>query len=586
MGILKLLFITNLLLLLLPFQLQSANTYNVGDPVPLFVNKIGPLDNPSETYQYYELAFCHPDQVLEEKESLGEVLNGDRLANALYELEFAVNKTGAALCQQKLNSGEIAKFRHAITYNFYYQMYYDDLPLWAFIGKVEEGNWTDDGKGPKYLLFTHVQFDALYNGNQVIEIHAFSDPSHAIDVTEDVDVKVDFTYSVSWKRTSTPYKNRMDTYSAASLLPILQKTHWFSFVNSIVIVILLMGLLTVLFMRHLKNDIRKWSIQDEDEEKEVGWKYIHGDVFRCPANLPLFSAVLGGGTQLLSMVLILFVLAFLGVFLPYSRGTLSSSILISYILTTAIAGYSSASFCSQYAETGWERSALLAGILFSGPFLSTAFFLNILAAYFGVTIALPLGTILLIVLIYTLVAIPLLVLGGVVGHRYKSDLQSFPVTKKCPREIPSLSWYRKTPAQMFLAGLLPFSAIVLELHNLCATLWGYKIYTSPGILFVTFVILAILTAMLSVGLTYFQLAAEDHEWWWRSVLRGGSTAIFMLSYCTYFYLKSNMRGILQTAFFFGYSACMCYAFFLMLGTVSFQASLLFVGRIYHAVKSE
>ncbi|KAK4409077.1 Transmembrane 9 superfamily member 5 [Sesamum angolense] len=224
MGILKLLFVTNLLLLL-PFQLQSANTYNVGDPVPLFVNKIGPLHNPSETYQYYELAFCHPDQVLEEKESLGEVLNGDRLANALYELEFAVNKTGAALCQQKLNSGEIAEFRHAITYNFYYQLYYDDLPLWAFIGKFEEGNWTDDGKGPKYFLFTHVQFDALYNGNQVIEIHAFSDPSHAIDVTEDVDVKVDFTYSVSWKRTSTPYKNRMDRYSAASLLPILQKTH-------------------------------------------------------------------------------------------------------------------------------------------------------------------------------------------------------------------------------------------------------------------------------------------------------------------------------------------------------------------------
>ncbi|KAL0389992.1 UNVERIFIED_CONTAM: Transmembrane 9 superfamily member 5 [Sesamum calycinum] len=429
---------------------------------------------------------------------------------SVIQLEFAVNKTGAALCQQKLNSGEIAEFRHAITYNFYYQMYYDDLPLWAFIGKFEEGNWTDDGKGPKYFLFTHVEFDALYNG-KVIEIHAFSDPSHAIDVTEDVDVKVDFTYSVSWKRTSTPYKNRMDRYSAASLLPILQKTHWFSFVNSIVIVILLMGLLTVLFMRHLKNDIRKWSIGDEDEEKEVGWKYIHGDVFRCPRNLPLFSAILGSGTQLLSMVLILFVLAFLGVFHPYSRGTLSSSILISYILTTVVAGYSSASFCSQYAETGWERSALLAGILFSGPFLLTAFFLNILAAYFNVTTALPLGTILLIFLIYTLVAIPLLVLGGVVGHRYKSDLQSFPVTKKCPREIPSLSW---------------------------------------------------------------------------SVLRGSSTAIFMFSYCTYFYLKSNMSGILQAAFFFGYSACMCYAFFLMLGTVSFQASLLFVRRIYHAVKSE
>ncbi|KAI3450710.1 hypothetical protein Pfo_007375 [Paulownia fortunei] len=585
MGILKLLFLTNLLLLLL-IPLHSANTYNVGDPVPLFVNKIGPLHNPSETYKYYELAFCRPDQVLEKKESLGEVLNGDRLANALYDLEFAVNKTRAVLCQQKLNRGDVAKFRDAITNDFYYQMYYDDLPMWAFIGKVEDGSWTADGKGPKYFLFTHVRFDALYNGNQVIETHAFSDPSHVVDVTEDVDVKVEFTYSIFWYGTSTPYKNRIDRYSGASLLPILHQTHWFSFVNSIVILILLLGLLTLLFMRHLKNDLRKWSIGDEDEEKEVGWKYIHGDVFRCPTNLPLFSAVLGCGTQLLTMVSILFVLAFLGVFYPYSHGALSSFIFIAYIFTSAVAGYSSTSFCSQYAETGWERSVLLAGILSLGPFLFTAFILNILATYFGVTAALPLGTIFVIFLVYALVAIPLLVLGGVVGHRYKSDLQSSPVTKKCPREIPSLAWYRKTPAQMFLGGLLPFSAIILELHNLCATVWGYKIYTIPGILFITFIILVILTAMLSVGLTYFQLAVEDHEWWWRSVLRGGSTAIFMFSYCIYFYFKSNMSGILQTFFFFGYSACMCYAFFLMLGAVGFQASLLFVRRIYYAVKSE
>lgn len=197
------------------------------------------------------------DPVLEKKESFGEVLNGDRLENALYDLEFSVNKTGAVLCQRKLNKGDVAKFRHAITNDFYYVMYYDDLPLWAYIGKVEDGSWTADDKGQKCFLFTHVQFDVLYNGNQVIEIHAFSDPSHVVDVTEDVDVKVEFTYSIFWNATTMPYKNRMERYSKASLLPILHQSHWFSFVNSAVIVILLMGLLTVLFMRHLKNDLRK-----------------------------------------------------------------------------------------------------------------------------------------------------------------------------------------------------------------------------------------------------------------------------------------------------------------------------------------
>jgi len=34
----------------------------------------------------------------------------------------------------------------------------DELPVHGFIGHVEEG---------KHYLFTHVQFNALYNGNQV-----------------------------------------------------------------------------------------------------------------------------------------------------------------------------------------------------------------------------------------------------------------------------------------------------------------------------------------------------------------------------------------------------------------------------------
>lgn len=74
--------------------------------------------------------------------------------------------------------------------------------------------------------------------------------------------------------------------------------------------------------------------------------------------------------------------------------------------------------------------------------------------------------------------------------------------------------------------------------------------------------------------------------WCRSILRGGSIAIFMFGYAIYFYAKSNMRGFLQLSFFFGYNACICYALFLMLGTISFRASLLFVQHIYRSVKNE
>ena len=54
-------------------------------------------------------------------------------------------------------------------------------------------------------------------------------------------------------------------------------------------------------------------------------------------------------------------------------------------------------------------------------------------------------------------------------------------------------------------------------------MWGHKIYTIWTILFIVFIILNIVTAFITIALTYFQLAVEDHAWWWRSFLCGGST---------------------------------------------------------------
>ncbi|KAJ0076867.1 hypothetical protein Patl1_35650 [Pistacia atlantica] len=82
-----------------------------------------------------------------------------------------------------------------------------------------------------------------------------------------------------------------------------------------------------------------------------------------------------------------------------------------------------------------------------------------------------------------------------------------------PRKIPPLSWYPGAIPQMAMAGFLPF----IKVYYMFASVWGHKIYTIYIILFIIFIILLIVTAFITVALTYFQLAAEDHEWWWRYV---------------------------------------------------------------------
>jgi hypothetical protein len=38
----------------------------------------------------------------------------------------------------ELNAKDLKKFRKAVKDDYYFQMYYDDLPIWGFIGKIEK----------------------------------------------------------------------------------------------------------------------------------------------------------------------------------------------------------------------------------------------------------------------------------------------------------------------------------------------------------------------------------------------------------------------------------------------------------------
>ncbi|KAG5531885.1 hypothetical protein RHGRI_026482 [Rhododendron griersonianum] len=493
----------------------SDHRYNRGDPVPLYANKVGPFHNPSETYRYFDLPFCLPAHVKEKKEALGEVLNGDRLVSAPYTLDFLADKDSEVVCKKKLTTEEVAQFRTAVRKDYFFQMYYDDLPIWGFVGKVDrEGK--SDPSDYKYFLFKHIHFDILYNVDCVIEVNARMDPHSVVDLIEDKEVDAEFTYTVKWRETDIPFENRMDKFSQTSSLPHHLEIHWFSIINSCVTVLLLTGFLATILMRVLKNDFMKYAHDEEtdDDQEETGWKYIHGDVFRFPKHKSLFSAALGSGTQLFTLTVFIFLLALVGVFYPYNRGAVFTALVVIYACTSGIAGYTATSYYFQLEGTNWVRNLVLTGCLFCGPLFLTFCFLNTVAISYSSTAALPFGTIVVIVLIWALVTSPLLVLGGIAGKNSKAEFQAPCRTTKYPREIPQLPWYRSTISQMAMAGFLPFSAIYIELYYIFASVWGHRIYTIYGILFIVFIILLIVTAFITVALTYFQLAAEDHGWWW------------------------------------------------------------------------
>ncbi|KAL4853449.1 Transmembrane 9 superfamily member 3 [Chlorella vulgaris] len=584
------------ILLLVAGAAAKEHKYKQGQEVSIWANKVGPFANPTETYQYFNLPFCHPKEGKEYKpEGLGEVLEGDRLVSTPYKLLFKEDKENEVLCTQVLDSDDLDQLRDAVAEDYYFQMFIDSLPIWGFIGKVEklgEGGGGKQGGGEKLSLFTHIHFDVLHSKDQVIQVDISTDPSKTVDITTADKAEVEFTYSVSWKGTDIPYERRMDKYAKYSFLPQHLEIHWFSIVNSCVTVLLLTGFLATILMRVLKNDFIKYTNSSRDDEalednEETGWKLVHGDVFRFPPHLNLFCAVVGSGTQILAMALLIFAMSLAGTYYPYNGGAMLTSVVVFYALTAGIAGYVSAALYKIMGGTNWVRNVLTTTLLFCGPLLAMFSYLNTVAWAYGSTAALPFGTIVIMLVLWALVTFPLTVVGGIMGKNTKAEFNAPCRTTKYPREIPPLPWYRQTVPQMLMAGFLPFSAIYIELYYIFASVWGHKVYTIYSILFIVFIILIIVTAFITIALTYFQLAVEDHSWWWRSVMCGGSTALFIYAYCFYYwYARSDMNGLMQASFYFGYMLMVCYGFFLMLGSVGFRASLGFVRHIYKAIKCE
>ena len=149
--------------------------------------------------------------------SLREALNGDRLVSAPYKLEFLVEKDSQVLCRKKLTREEVSLFRSVIAKDFYYEMYFDDLPIWGFIGRTGRQQGPDTNE-LRYFIMNNIQFEIHYNEDRVIKVSILAFMIDNIDITENMEVEIEFIYSVIWKKTNTTFEKRMDTYKFSSLL--------------------------------------------------------------------------------------------------------------------------------------------------------------------------------------------------------------------------------------------------------------------------------------------------------------------------------------------------------------------------------
>lgn len=187
--------------------------------------------------------------------------------------------------------------------------------------------------------------------------------------------------------------------------------------------------------------------------------------------------------------------------------------------------------------------------------------------------------------IWVALILPLNLVGNVGGRRFAGKANNPCRINAMARVIPDKPWYLTPYVRLSLAGLLPFGGIFIELYFIFTSFWNYKYYYVYGFALMVLVILTVVTLCVAVVGTYMLLNAEDHLWQWNSIFSGLSTGLYIFLYAFYyFHYHTKMSGVMQTAYYFGYTFLLCVVAGLVCASLAFTGASFFIHKIYRNVK--
>ncbi|KAE9595313.1 putative nonaspanin (TM9SF) [Lupinus albus] len=621
------------------------HTYSNEDPIYAKVNSLTSIET-ELPFSYYSLPYCKPlGGIKKSAENLGELLMGDQIDNSPYRFRMNVNETIYLCTTTPLNEHEVKLLKQRTRDVYQVNMILDNLPVMRYANqngvKIQ---WTGfpvgytppDGNAD--YIINHLKFTVLvheYKGSSVeiigtgeeglgiisegdkkasgyeivgfhvapcsikydsevmTKLHMYDNMS-SVNCPSELDKyqvireqeRISFTYEVEFVKSDIRWPSRWDAY----LKMEASRVHWFSILNSLIVVFFLAGIVFVIFLRTVRRDLTRYEELDKETQAKIneelsGWKLVVGDVFREPECSKLLCVMVGDGVQILGMAGVTIVFAALGFMSPASRGMLLTGMIILYLVQGIVAGYVSVRLWRTIKGTSedWRSISWLAACFFPGIAFIILTVLNFILWGSHSTGAIPISLYFELFFLWFCISVPLTLIGGFLGT--KAQQIEYPVrTNQIPREIPArkyLSWLL-----VLGAGTLPFGTLFIEFFFILSSIWLGRFYYVFGFLLVVLLLLVIVCAEVSVVLTYMHLCIEDWRWWWKAFFASGSVALYVFLYSIIYLVfdLQSLRGPVSATLYLSYSLLMAVAIMLSTGTVGFLMSFYFVHYLFSSIK--
>ncbi|MCL7042901.1 hypothetical protein MKW94_022060 [Papaver nudicaule] len=621
------------------------HTYTPGESIFAKVNSLTSIET-ELPFSYYSLPYCKPEGGIKKSaENLGELLMGDQIDNSPYRFNMNRNESLYLCTTNPLNDNEVKLLKQRTRDLYQVNMILDNLPALRY-AKQNGINiqWTGYPVGyappqsSEDYIINHLKFKVLVHeyegtgvqvlgtgdetmavvpesekklngyeivGFEVVPCSVKRDPEAMLklkmyDAVDPINCPVEleksqiireqervtFTYDVEFVKSDIRWPSRWDAY----LKMEGARVHWFSIMNSLMVIFFLAGIVFVIFLRTVRRDLTRYEELDKEAQAQMneelsGWKLVVGDVFREPNCSKLLCVMVGDGTQILGMAVVTIVFAALGFMSPASRGMLLTGMIILYLFLGLVAGYVGVRLWITIKGTteGWRSVSWSVSCFFPGIVFIILTALNFILWGSKSTGAIPISLYFILISLWFCISVPLTLLGGYFGT--KAEPIQYPVrTNQIPREIPA----RKYPSWLLVlgAGTLPFGTLFIELFFILSSIWLGRFYYVFGFLLVVFVLLVIVCAEVSVVLTYMHLCVEDWQWWWKAFYASGSVALYVFMYSINYLIFDlrSLSGPVSAMLYLGYSLIMAIAIMLSTGTIGFLISFYFVHYLFSSVK--